>query len=407
MTASEAAVGRAFVVTNRLPYPLDDGWKRRTFHVVRGLGRDRPVTLLSLHEGGRDDVTQFREAVGIDIRIRTVRPPRFRGAAAAVLGAFTATPYHVWRQRSRELHRAVRSEFASARFDVAVATLSHLDPYIRDLPCPRIIDTHNIDSLVLRRYSESLRGLRSWYARRTASRLDAHEATVFGEADMVLVCSDTERELIHRAVPGARVEVVPNGVDSSNEFLPAEGATDPDLITFFGRLDYYPNADAVNWFVNDVFPLVLDAEPATRLLIIGPGAGGTLKLLEKTHPNVRFAGVVDDLRGTVGRSALVAVPLRMGGGTRLKILEALSLARAVVSTSIGAEGLELTPGHDIALADDARRFAEEVVRLIRDPASAQELGRRGRETVKRLYDWSIIEERTAQLASGLTRRSRR
>lgn len=384
--------GRSLVVANRLPYPLDDGWKRRTFHLLRAIGRDRPVTLVSLHGGRVDAIDELRRAIGIDLTVRTVRPPRLRSLTAAALGGLTRTPYHVWRQRSSTLRDLVSAEVAAGGFDLAVATLAHLYPYIRELDAVRVVDTHNIDSLVLDRYADTLSGVRSAYARMTARKLRDHETAVFDDADLVFVCSDAELDRVRNMTHGANAVTVPNGVDSREEFRPLQQEPAPGRIVFFGRLDYYPNIDGVRWFASEVLPHILSELPEAEVRIVGPGASADLTSLSGTSPGLRFTGRVDDLRAEVAKAAVVVVPLRVGGGTRLKILEALSLERAVVSTPIGAEGLELTAGQDIVFAEDARGFAEAVVGLIRDPALAEGIGQAGRRTVVRRYDWSIIED---------------
>lgn len=392
----------ALVVANRLPWPLDDGWKRRTFHVVRGLARARFVTLASLHAGPPGDVEALGRSLGANVEVLTVPPPPLRGPVAVVLGAVTSRPYHVWRQRSPALRRVIREAAGRRRYDLALATMTHMFPFLEDLgPGVRlIVDTHNIDSLVLSRYAGRMRIPRRWYARMTAARLRRHEEHVFAHADRVIVCSDVEAPLV-RSVPGSREPaVIPNGVDATGTFIPGKGDPVPGRIAFFGKLDYYPNTDAVEYLAAEILPRIRAELPEAEVDVIGPDPPPGLRALERPGSGIRITGRVHDIPAALSSASVVVVPLRLGGGTRLKILEALALGLPVVSTSIGAEGLDLEPGRDLILADDPGAFAAEVVGLLQDPERGRRLGANGRDTVCRRYDWSIIERRVEALASA-------
>lgn len=396
---SRAARERILVIANRLPYPLDDGWKRRTFHLVKALAERRPVTVASLHEGPEDHVHALASLIGHGARVETVRPFRWRGALSVALGLATPLPYHVWRQRSRALDALVRRIVARERPAVGLATLAHLFPYLRHLPsgATRVVDTHNIDSLVLRRYADAMwRGPRAAYARMTASKLARHERHVFAAADLVWVCSDEERALLDGST-ARRVEVVPNGVDAFGEFAARDIATAPDRILFFGKLDYHPNSDAVRWFLDAIFPAIRARRPHVEFLVVGPGADADLRARIERTANAQLMGWVPELADLVASAAVVVVPLRAGGGTRLKILEALSLGRPLVSTTVGAEGLALVSGQDLVLADDPADFAAHVVSLLDRPAEARRLGGAGREAVCSRYDWSRMGEQMADM----------
>lgn len=387
------------VVANRLPYPLDDGWKRRTFHLVKSLAERRPVTLASLHEGPPEHVRALEELIGHGVRIDTVRPFRWRGPVSVALGLVTPLPYHVWRQRSRALDALVRRIVARDRPAIGLATLAHLFPYLRHLPADatRIVDTHNIDSLVLRRYAEAMwSGLRAAYARMTARKLARHERDVFARADLVWVCSDEERSLLDGS-SARRVEVVPNGVDAFGDFAARDVPIQPNRILFFGKLDYYPNSDGVGWFLDEIMPAIRARRSDVEFLVVGPGANDELRARVESTPNARLLGWVPELAELVATAAVVVVPLRAGGGTRLKILEALALGRPLVSTTVGAEGLDLADGQDLVLADDPVDFADRVLALLDDPGAAGALGRAGQSAVRARYDWSSIGGRMAEM----------
>jgi glycosyltransferase involved in cell wall biosynthesis len=396
---SRADRERVLVIANRLPYPLDDGWKRRTFHLVRSLAERAPLTLASLHDGPANHVAELAELIGHGARVETVRPFRWRGPLSIALGLATPLPYHVWRQRSGALDALVRTIIARERPTVGLATLAHLYPYLRHLPpeATRVIDTHNIDSLVLRRYADSMwRGPRALYARMTARKLARHERDVFAAADIVWVCSDEERRLLD-GTTARRVEVVPNGVDTFGDFADKGVPVVANRILFFGKLDYHPNSDAVRWFLDEIFPTIRALRPDVEFLVVGPGADADLQGRIERTANTKLMGWVPELADLVASAAVVVVPLRAGGGTRLKILEALSLGRPLVSTTVGAEGLALVSGHDLILADAPADFAAQVVSLLDGPAEARTLGRAGREAVRARYDWTRMGDQIAEM----------
>ncbi|MGD8279490.1 MAG: glycosyltransferase family 4 protein, partial [Gemmatimonadota bacterium] len=307
----------------------------------------------------------------------------------------TSRPYHVWRQRSAALRRVIREAAGRRRYDLALATMTHLFPFIENLgPDVRlVVDTHNIDSLVLSRYAGRMRIPRRWYAQMTAARLRRHERHVFARADRIVVCSDIEAPFVRRVPGSGEPAVIPNGVDASGTFVPGTARPVPGRIAFFGKLDYYPNADAVEYLAEAILPRIRAELPEAEAHVIGPDPPPAVRALERPGSGIRVTGRVPEIPAALSTASVVVVPLRLGGGTRLKILEALALGLPVVSTSIGAEGLDLEPGRDLVVADDPGVFAAEVIGLLRDPERGRRLGANGRETVSRRFDWSVIEGR--------------
>jgi glycosyltransferase involved in cell wall biosynthesis len=390
------------VVANRLPFPVDDGWKRRTYHVLRALARCGPVTLVAFHAGEDAAVRALRESLEGALDVIPVPRPGSAVRMAAPLGFVTRTPYLFWRVRSRRFRAQVRRLGRERRFAIAVAELASMFPYLRELPteCARIVDTHNVDSTVVARYADHMRGrARRWYARQTARKLRAVESRIFAEADAVWVCSAVDARHVTRVVPQSRVHVVPNGVDSES-FRATPGARPaPNRILFFGRLDYHPNRDAVRHLARDVLPVLKRMVPGIEARVVGPGASRELRALSARDPALRIVGPVPDLRSELEQAGAVVVPLRSGGGTRLKILEALALERPVVTTSVGTEGLDLEHGRELLVADDARTFAECVRDVLSDPVLAGRLGRAGRAAVVATYDWVAIEKTITDLVA--------
>lgn len=385
----------ALVLANRLPFPLDDGWKMRAYHVVRGLARASDVTLVTFHGGDARVVEDFRASLPVPVEVLTVPPPRPHTLARVLLGLVTPLPLHVWNHRSRPLRRALADLLRRTRFDIVVAELAALYPYFSAFPpeTRRIIDTHNIDSVVFRRYATTLPGaLRRRYASITANKQERFERTVFAAADLLWVCSEPERERLLAMAPGACVAVVPNGFEAGLLDAHPDQRVHPRRLMFCGLMDYHPNVDAVRYFAEQILPDLKRSDPGIELWVVGRSPAPELVALAEREPAIHVTGRVDDVSALLATAAVVVVPLRAGGGTRLKILEALAMGKPVVSTRIGMEGLELAPGHDLLVADSPAAFADGVRRLLHDPAWATLVGAQGRATVRQRYEWSRIEQ---------------
>jgi polysaccharide biosynthesis protein PslH len=381
------------VLANRLPFPVDDGWKMRTYHLLRGFAQHATVTLLAYSDDEQEVIDAFRSSLGGDIEVITVAPPKVHSPARLAAGLLTSTPLQVWNVRTRRFGRAVRELAARRSFDVAVAELTYMYPYLQLLPrsTRRIIDTHNVDSVVLRRFAGALPSRpRRLYSAATAGKLEAFERAVFADADMVWVCSDEDGRLARTISPSAHILTVPNGVDTRAVAPMSSVRPRPERLLFFGRMDYEPNRDAVHYFAQSILPELRKLGVDVELHVVGAGIDGDLERRARDTPEIHLAGRVDDLLPALAKACIVVVPLRMGGGTRLKILEALSAGKAVVSTSLGAEGLDLTDGHDVLLADSPEAFARAVRTLLEDDILRQRLGENGRATVQKLYDWSTV-----------------
>ncbi len=383
--------GAVVVIANRLPFPVDDGWKTRTFHVLQQIARRRPTTFVAFgRDPSGDTRSEFVRAVGGNLDVVLVPPPRQYTPWRLVLGAVTRTPVYVWNNSTGAFRETLRSVIQETGASLGVAVCTFMYPYFRQVRFsgPVIIDTHNIDSHLMRRYARYLSGPRRWYATGTASRLAELEARVFPEAREVWVCSSKEQRHVE-AHDGTRGIVVPNGVDCSS-FAEAAQSEVAHRLLFFGTLNYLPNQDGLRYFLEDVFPHLRQENPGIHLRVVGRGAPRNLVELCQATPGVEYVGLVPDIRSELAGAAIVVVPLRIGGGTRLKILEALAAGRPVVSTTIGAEGLPLRNGEQIVIADGAPAFGREILGLIDDSSRRHRLAAAGRAAVRADYDWTAV-----------------
>jgi glycosyltransferase involved in cell wall biosynthesis len=398
-----AARPSAIAIMNRLPFPLDDGWKVRTFHVLRQLALRADTTALLFHRTPDDPALgDFLAALPPGVQLETVPPPPAYTPLNLVRGLVTSTPVHAWNMRSPELTQALDRILRGRTFDVGLAVYGFMAPHLLDRPQVRrvLIDTHNIDSVLMSRYIPRLQSLpRRWYAGVTARAMAAFEHRTFARAHAVMVCSDQERELLQARGEGANVRVVPNGVDVAAADRHADAEV-PERVLFFGKLDYFPNVDGLDWFFTEILPRLQAVRPGVEVQIIGGGASASLQARCANTPGVHLLGAVADVWPHLASAAVAVVPLRIGGGTRLKVLEALAARRAIVSTVVGAEGIGVSSGRNIELVDDPEGFATTVAALLEDGTRRRRLGNSGHDLVAGTYDWNVIGERLAPLLTA-------
>lgn len=383
--------------------PLDKGGKLRTWHLMRQLAKRHAITFLSYADPDQppDDVQGMREVAADVITVPRRDPAKGTVAfyADAARHLIDRRPYAVAKYESREYRQAIAGALARTSFDLILCDF--LPPAVnmpRDLPCSAVLFTHNVEAEIWRRHASttSSRMLR-WLYGIQHRRMLRFEGSAIRRFDGVLAVSNADRDTFGRLYPGVAaqpIHVVPTGVDTAF-FAPASDApesaspsTSRSLI-FTGSMDWLPNEDAMVFFCRDILPLVRAEEPDVTVSIVGRAPTPAVKRLAAEH-GVTVTGRVDDVRPYMREAAVYVVPLRIGGGTRLKIFEAMAMAKAVVSTTVGAEGLPITPGEHLLLADEPRGFARAAVRLLRDIERRRSLERAARQLVVANYDWSVV-----------------
>ncbi len=280
---------------------------------------------------------------------------------------------------------ALLEETAFDVIQVEFCTLAGFDFAKRKAGTRLVLDEHNIEYDLLRRSALAASGMRKVYNEVNWRKLRREELGAWRRFDGVVLTSERDQRLLHEHRPEARTCVVPNAANV-DEFRPAERAPIAKRILFFGVLGYYPNEDGIEFFVDQVLPLILRRHPDAELVLVGPGAKEPVE--RRVGASVKLAGFVDDVQAAIDDAAVVIVPLRVGGGTRLKIVEAMAKGKAIVSTSLGAEGIELEHGRHGLIADDAESFASAVCRLFEDEALALRLGTAARQQAVAKYSWT-------------------
>jgi sugar transferase (PEP-CTERM/EpsH1 system associated) len=383
-------------VSPRQCWPVLSGAKLRDYHLARALSRRAALTYVYFSE------PELPQPAPADLpfceQLIPVRPPRRYSAGHVVRGLFGRWPLPIENYRSAPMTAAIEAQIQRRRFDLVHFDGVHLAAYVahlRDVASSlRVaVDWHNIESEGMRRYAELARSLpKRLYAAITSYRLAGTERMLLSRAFGNLVCSERERrQLLPIAPPGARIAVMENGVDTAYYADPPDTPERPrERILFVGAMDYHPNIDAMLWFTERIWPALRGSFPDWRLTIVGSRPGPSIQSLNRL-PGVEVTGTVPDVRPYYREAFAAIVPLRTGMGTRLKILEAMAAGVPVVSTALGAEGLAVTPGADLLLADREDDWCSALQSLTAGPFR-DSVVRAGLALTRSRYDWGVLGE---------------
>jgi glycosyltransferase involved in cell wall biosynthesis len=318
--------------------------------------------------------------------------PKPRAAEMRRLGqiysALSGQCYDALAARSPEMTRAIERIFDTVSVDAVQSEFPYMSNNVPPSDALSVVDAHNIEYDTYMRFARGLPwGPRKLYYNGEYRSMREVELGVFSGLDGLLVTSRRDAAVLDEDVPDVPKFVVPNGVDT-NYFRPAGIRPEPHSMVFMGAMSYLPNDDAMTWFLDEVFPRILRRMPDAKIYIVG---GNPLpRLKARASENVIVTGYVGDIRPFVWRSSVVVVPLRMGGGTRLKVLEGMAMGKCVVSTSIGCEGIEVSNGEECFIEDDPATTAELITTLLRDRRLGEIVARRAREAAVASYDWKIV-----------------
>jgi sugar transferase (PEP-CTERM/EpsH1 system associated) len=400
----------------RSAWPPDTGAKLRNWHLPHAAARHAEVTFLSFE----DDFTDYRGAAALRSksdfcaplsRVVTLTRDRPYSIDKLVKSMTGDLPIAVLNYTTRAMAQTVKRLVDEVGYDAVQIEGVHLGAYLPIFKQAKkrpvlVCDWHNIESEVQRRYAENTPHLaRGLAARVLAAKLARYEKTFLREFDAHIAVSERDRRELLAIDPSARVHVVENGVDT--RLFEGVGAKPvaKDSLVFVGSMDYHANADAAREFAHKAWPLIRAARPDLRFVIVGRNPTGEVKALASL-PGVEVAGSVPDVRPYYERAAAAVVPLRIGGGSRLKILEAMAAEVPVVSTRLGAEGLPTRDDVELLLADSVEGLVEPVLAVTRDRERAARLTRAGRALVLSRYDWSAVGEAMMDLYEELGRERR-
>ena len=377
-------------------WPLDTGAKLRNYHLARVLERRARVSLLAFNDHpslSEDSIAALEKTYNHVVAI-----PRDAAYTFAKLmrGGLGSTPLPVLNYTTASMKRALEKVLSENDFDIVQVESIHLMSYLAIMRKARrrpvvVCDWHNIESELLRRYREREPSrLRRAYAGRTARLMSAFERRAMREFDAHVVVSQRDGQRLRDLNPGARIFVIENGVDTA--FYSDLGTSDESLarrIVFVGSMDYHANIDGAVDFAREVWPRLHERQPDLVFTIVGRDPAPEVRELAQL-PGIAVTGSVADLRPFYREAIAAVVPLKVGGGSRLKILEAMAAGVPVVSTTLGAEGLEVQRDENILIADTNEQLVEAISSVVENEALRNDLSVAGRALVDSRYDWSTL-----------------
>jgi len=390
--------------------PPDTGGKIRSYNILRELAQRYSVTFFSFYAAHDNDLhpdlkNMFDRVVCVPLTLPA--PKSLAEMRDYGIRLRSSQPYGITKYCRPEVRRRLHELLKQETYDVILCDFLAAAGVIPwDWPTPKVLFTHNVEATIWRRHYEVATNpiwkAISWQEWR---KMEAAERRYLRLADRVLTVSETDRDAFAAFLDHGKLTVISTGVDV-DYFQPSSMEEIANSLVFTGSMDWLPNEDAILYFVDAILPLIKQECPEVSLEVVGRSPSRKLQALADAEKSIRLTGRVEDIRPFVARGSVCIVPLRIGGGTRLKIFEAMAMNKAVISTSVGAEGLAVRSGENILLADTPNDFAESVISLLRDPKRRQRLGTAARALVQESYSWPRVAESFARtLQDVITRRT--
>lgn len=402
---------RLLFLTPQLPYPPHQGTTIRNFNIIKHLAPRHEITLLSF--GTTEELQNAEPLRALCRRIATVPYPTRTMARRALTTLFSPLPDMALRLQSAEMHHQVAAILRDEQFDVVQVEGIEMARYVHS---KFVFDDHNAEYVLQRTAFESdARQVTRWHAALYSliqwKKLARYERAVCHHADHIVACSEADADAIRALLksqsairnPQFPIAVIPNGVDVAH-FVPSDDGCAKPLMVFVGKMDFRPNVDAMTWFCAEILPRIRAEIPRAHITIVGQKPAPRITVLRQ-QPGVAVTGWVPDPRPYIADAAVYVVPLRMGSGTRLKVLEAMAMGKAIVSTTRGVEGIDLVPGRAALLADTPDAFARAVMELLREPERRRALGRAARTLAESKYDWRKIVPKFEQVYGEIKRKT--
>lgn len=381
---------RVLQIAPRAPWPLDTGAKLRNYNLARVIAGHASISLLAFSEPGASPP----KAENSYDQIVTVRRDPGYSFGKLLRGAVGRTPLPLLNYTSEEMKQTLARTLAENAFDLIQIESMHLMNYLPVIRAadyrPLVVcDWHNVESDLMRQYAESQSNVaRKTYARRTARLMAEFEARALEEFDAHIAVSEHDADRLRSVNSGARIKVIENGVDVA--YYTGQDETKPKTrIVFVGSMDYHANIEAAISFAKSVWPAVHKARPEIIFTIVGRNPPSSVRDL-MTNPGVEVTGSVEDVRPYYREAIMAVVPLKVGGGSRLKILEAMAAGVPVVSTALGAEGLQVRHDENILLADSTEELTQSIISMMNEPELRTRITFGGRQLVTDRYDWSSL-----------------
>jgi sugar transferase (PEP-CTERM/EpsH1 system associated) len=394
---------RILWLKTELLHPVDKGGRIRTYHMLKELKREHHITYLTLDDGtaaidARERAEEYCQ------RLLTV-PHRTRAKFTAGFYAELAfnlvsrLPYFLKKYESPLMRRETEKCLAEEGFDVLVCDFLH--PSVNtpaNVSCATVLFQHNVEAIIWKRHALVQRDpLKKAYLYGQWRKTFNYERAACRRFDSVVAVSREDSETMRKDYGVETVAEIPTGVDTEYFRPRGEEQLEAHNLVFTGSMDWLPNEDAMRYFTSEIMPLVKRVLPDVTLTVVGRNPFPSLLELARRDPSVIVTGRVEDVRPYMERAAAYVVPLRIGGGTRLKIYEAMAMERPIISTTVGAEGLPVRHDEELLLADDPEAFAAAVVRVLKDKAFAAELSARAARMTREKFGWSKVASSFAEI----------
>ncbi|HTZ74134.1 MAG TPA: glycosyltransferase [Candidatus Aquilonibacter sp.] len=387
------------LLTLRQPLvPADTGGKVRSLNIFSRLAKRASIHAVSfadpVHEAAAISEMKHIFSSYTPVAWRESKkysPTFYAGVLAAQFGSW---PYFLSKCNRLEFVSTVRALEKRHRFQLLFCDFLHTAAPLMSFPFrPKIVFEHNVEFLLRKRkWVVETNPVRRMILKNEWTKTRAIEERACRNCDGVLAVSEDDRQAMLREFGVANVSVLPTGVDT-DFFQPSQVASRPGRIVFVGSMDWDPNEDGIAWFLRDIYPSIRRGAPMASLAVVGRNPSPHLRALASRQPDVDLTGRVADVRPYLASAEVVIVPLRVGGGTRIKIPEAMAMRKAVVSTTIGAEGLPFRKGREICIADNPEDFAETVITLLHDRQMRNAIAGAARNVVVEKHGWDAVVDR--------------
>jgi len=358
---------KALFFIRDLPEPARNGYKKRNFYLIKEL-----------------------ESRGIEVILKVESPGNSK-IRALFFSLFSVLPFSVKTRTSGKTKKEIENYLKNNPVDIIIC-----DAVQRALNIPlgnqtyKILYEHNIESIIIKRYAQKEKNiLKKVFAFLECWKLSNFEKKMWHRFDCSIACSPVDRKIMLRYAPESKVYLINNGVESAY-YSSNSNIIEKNTLIYTGQISWYPNEDALVYFINEIMPLIKQTVPEVKLWIVGNKPADKIKKLSQKDSNITVTGFVEDVREFMKKACVFIVPLRIGSGTRLKILEALSMKKAVVTTTVGCEGIEVENNKHLLIRDTPKEFAKAVVDVLRNDGLRISLGENGRKLIGEKYDWKIV-----------------
>jgi len=390
------------------PIPPIDGHCIRTFNILKFLSRYHKIFFIAIARSSKeldykDQLYDYCESV--DIFINPINKSKLRFIISIIKNLFSSLPFMIQKYYHREISHKIKNVLEKHKIDIVHFDTLHLATYYNDVKkTPKVLTNHNAESSRLLTWIKIERNiLIKLFLYYQYFKLKSFEQKMHPKFEECIVVSEDDKKVLLSNYKNNKnnISVIPNGVDI-DYFRPSENSTKKNNLLWIGDMENPYSKDAVVFFIEKILPLIKPNIPDINVTFIGIHPPDQLIRASMRNANIKVLGFVDDVRPYMQECSIFIVPLRGGGGTKLKVLNSMALAKPVVTTSIGVEGIEVTPDENIVVADNPDEFADKIIYLLSNPDIAKNMGRKAREIVKKYYDWEVIGRKMNSLYNEIS-----